>query len=95
MIKSYSDFLKKLNKLKQNLETKDIDKIRRALTDSINRLFNMYGVNTNNEAFMKAFLEGYLPDGKEDTKGTEGNDDKKTKDIDYIINRIINYNLAM
>jgi hypothetical protein len=95
MIKSYSDFLKKLNKLKQNLETKDIGKIRRALTDSINRLFNMYGVNTNNEAFMKAFLEGYLPDGTEDTKGTEGNDDKKTKDIDYIINRIINYNLAM
>jgi hypothetical protein len=95
MIKSYSDFLKKLNKLKQNLETKDINKIRRALTDSINRLFNMYGVNTNNEAFMKAFLEGYLPNGKEDTKGTEGNDDKKTKDIDYIINRIINYNLAM
>jgi hypothetical protein len=95
MIKSYSDFLKKLNKLKQNLETKDINKIRRALTDSINRLFNMYGVNTNNEAFMKAFLEGYLPNGKEDTKGTDGNDDKKTKDIDYIINRIINYNLAM
>jgi hypothetical protein len=96
MIKSYSDFLKKLNKLKQNLETKDIGKIRRALTDSINRLFNMYGVNTNNEAFMKAFLEGYKSDGnKEDTKGTEGNDDKKTKDIDYIINRIINYNLAM
>jgi len=96
MIKSYSDFLKKLNKLKQNLETKDINKIRRALTDSINRLFNMYGVNTNNEAFMKAFLEGYKSDGTaEDTKGTEGNDDKKTKDIDYIINRIINYNLAM
>jgi DNA repair exonuclease SbcCD ATPase subunit len=94
MIKSYSDFLKKLNKLKQNLETKDINKIRRALTDSINRLFNMYGVNTNNEAFMKAFLEGYKPDGTEDTKGTEGNDDKKTKDIDYIIDRIINYNLA-
>jgi DNA repair exonuclease SbcCD ATPase subunit len=95
MIKSYSDFLKKLNKLKQNLETKDIGKIRRALTDSINRLFNMYGVNTNNEAFMKAFLEGYNPDGTEDKKGTDGNDDKKTKDIDYIINRIINYNLAM
>jgi chemotaxis protein histidine kinase CheA len=95
MIKSYSDFLKKLNKLKQNLETKDIGKIRRALTDSINRLFNMYGVNTNNEAFMKAFLEGYKSDGTEDKKGTEGNDDKKTKDIDYIINRIINYNLAM
>jgi DNA repair exonuclease SbcCD ATPase subunit len=94
MIKSYSDFLKKLNKLKQNLETKDIGKIRRALTDSINRLFNMYGVNTNNEAFMKAFLEGYKQDGTEENKGTEGNDDKKTKDIDYIIDRIINYNLA-
>jgi hypothetical protein len=94
MIKSYSDFLKKLNKLKKNLETKDINKIRRALTDSINRLFNMYGVNTNNEAFMKAFLEGYKQDGTEENKGTEGNDDKKTKDIDYIIDRIINYNLA-
>lgn len=92
MIKSYSDFLKKLNKLKENLETKDMNKIRRALTDSINQLFNMYGVNTNNEAFMKAFLEGY------DDKGIliedKGNDEKKTKDIDYIIDRIINYNLA-
>jgi len=95
MIKSYSDFLKKLNKLKQNLETKDIGKIRRALTDSINRLFNMYGVNTNNEAFMKAFLEGYDDNGAPiNEKGTEGKDDKKTKDIDYIIDRIINYNLA-
>jgi hypothetical protein len=94
MIKSYSDFLKKLNKLKKNLETKDINKIRRALTDSINRLFNMYGVNTNNEAFMKALFEGYKQDGTEENKGTEGNDDKKTKDIDYIIDRIINYNLA-
>ena len=94
MIKSYSDFLKKLNKLKQNLETKDIGKIRRALTDSINQLFNMYGVNTNNEAFMKAFLEGYYDDnGKLKNKG-EDIDEKKTKDIDYIIDRIINYNLA-
>ena len=94
MIKSYSDFLKKLNKLKQNLETKDMGKIRRALTDSINQLFNMYGVNTNNEAFMKAFLEGYYnEDGKLKNKG-EVIDEKKTKDIDYIIDRIINYNLA-
>lgn len=91
MIKSYSDFLKKLNKLKENLETKDIGKIRRALTDSINQLFNMYGVNTNNEAFMKAFLEGYYG---EDNKLKEDVDEKKTKDIDYIIDRIINYNLA-
>lgn len=94
MIKSYSDFLKKLNKLKQNLETKDMDKIKRALTDSINQLFNMYGVNTNNEAFMKAFLEGYYnEDGKLKNKG-DVIDEKKTKDIDYIIDRIINYNLA-
>ena len=94
MIKSYSDFLKKLNKLKENLETKDMNKIRRALTDSINQLFNMYGVNTNNEAFMKAFLEGYYnEDGKLKNKG-EVIDEKKTKDIDYIIDRIINYNLA-
>ena len=94
MIKSYSDFLKKLNKLKENLETKDMNKIRRALTDSINQLFNMYGVNTNNEAFMKAFLEGYYnEDGKLKNKG-EDVDEKKTKDIDYIIDRIINYNLA-
>jgi hypothetical protein len=93
MIKSYSDFLKKLNKLKQNLETKDIGKIRRALTDSINRLFNMYGVNTNNEAFMKALFEGYNDNGT-DKDDPDAKDDKKTKDIDYIIERIINYNLA-
>jgi hypothetical protein len=93
MIKSYSDFLKKLNKLKQNLETKDMGKIKRALTDSINQLFNMYGVNTNNEAFMKAFLEGYYGEDNK-LKKDEDVDEKKTKDIDYIIDRIINYNLA-
>jgi hypothetical protein len=52
----------------------------------------MYGVNTNNEAFMKAFLEGYYD---EDGKYKKDIDEKKTKDIDYIIDRIINYNLAM
>ena len=94
MIKSYSDFLKKLNKLKQNLETKDMGKIKRALTDSINQLFNMYGVNTNNEAFMKAFLEGYYNDNGTFKNNVDDVDEKKTKDIDYIIDRIINYNLA-
>ena len=94
MIKSYSDFLKKLNKLKQNLETKDMGKIKRALTDSINQLFNMYGVNTNNEAFMKAFLEGYYNDNGTFKNNVDAVDEKKTKDIDYIIDRIINYNLA-
>ena len=94
MIKSYSDFLKKLNKLKQNLETKDMGKIKRALTDSINQLFNMYGVNTNNEAFMKAFLEGYYDDNGKFKNNRDDVDEKKTKDIDYIIDRIINYNLA-
>jgi hypothetical protein len=93
MIKSYSDFLKKLNKLKKNLETKDINKIKRALTDSINRLFNMYGVNTNNEAFMKALFEGYDDKGI-DKNDPDAKDDKKNKDLDYIIERIINYNLA-
>lgn len=94
MIKSYSDFLKKLNKLKQNLETKDMGKIKRALTDSINQLFNMYGVNTNNEAFMKAFLEGYYDDNGKFKNNGDPVDEKKKKDIDYIIDRIINYNLA-
>ena len=43
---------------------------------------------------MKAFLEGYYnEDGKLKNKG-EVIDEKKTKDIDYIIDRIINYNLA-
>jgi hypothetical protein len=54
MIKSYSDFLKKLNKLKENLESKDTGKIKRSLIDSIQRLINLYGLNITN----KATLEG-------------------------------------
>jgi hypothetical protein len=53
----------------------------------------MYGVNTNNEAFMKALFEGYNDNGT-DKDDPDAKDDKKTKDIDYIIERIINYNLA-
>jgi hypothetical protein len=45
MIESYSKFLKKLNKLKENLESKDKDKLERALTNSLEKLFNLYGIN--------------------------------------------------
>ena len=47
MIKSYSDFLKKLNKLKENLESKDKGKIKRAFTEFVKRLINLYGLNIN------------------------------------------------
>jgi len=47
MIKSYSDFLKKLNKLKENLESKDKGKIKRAFTEFVKRLINLYGLNLN------------------------------------------------
>ena len=50
MIKSYSDFLKKLNKLKENLESKDEGKIKRSLLDSIKKLIHLYGLNINNKA---------------------------------------------
>ena len=93
MIKSYSDFLKKLNKLKENLETKDRNKIMRALMNSLEKLFNMYGINTNNEAAMKAFLENVI-DG-DTNKGKADPGGKQSKEVDYIIERIINYNLNM
>jgi len=52
MIKSYSDFLKKLNQLKENLESKDKGKIKRAFTEFVKRLINLYGLNFNkNETF--------------------------------------------
>jgi hypothetical protein len=52
MIKSYSDFLKKLNQLKENLESKDKGKIKRAFTEFVKRLINLYGLNLNkNETF--------------------------------------------
>ena len=47
MIKSYSDFLKKLNQLKENLESKDKGKIKRAFTEFVKRLINLYGLNIN------------------------------------------------
>ena len=45
MIESYSSFLKKLNKLKENLESKDQGKLERLLTNSLEKLFNLYGIN--------------------------------------------------
>jgi hypothetical protein len=45
MIESYTKFLKKLKKLKENLETKDVNKLERALTSTLDKLFNLYGIN--------------------------------------------------
>lgn len=47
MIESYSKFLKKLNILKENLESKDEDKLKRLLVNSLNKLFNLYGIDPN------------------------------------------------
>ena len=45
MIESYATFLNKLKKLKRNLESKDEKKLERALTKSLDKLFNLYGIN--------------------------------------------------
>ena len=45
MIESYSKFLKKLHKLKQNLESKDTEKIKRELINSLDQFFNLHGFN--------------------------------------------------
>jgi len=45
MIESYATFLNKLKKLKKNLESKDKGKLERALTKSLDKLFNLYGIN--------------------------------------------------
>ena len=45
MIESYSKFLKKLDRLKKSLESKDEGRLIRDLTHTLDRLFNLYGVN--------------------------------------------------
>ena len=45
MIKSYATFLHKLETLKMNLESKDQTKLERALTNALERLFDLYGIN--------------------------------------------------
>uniref|UniRef100_A0A6C0K6X1 Uncharacterized protein n=1 Tax=viral metagenome TaxID=1070528 RepID=A0A6C0K6X1_9ZZZZ len=45
MIESYATFLNKLKRLKRNLESKDEKKLERALTKSLDKLFNLYGIN--------------------------------------------------
>ena len=47
MIESYSKFLKKLRKLKENLESKDTGKTKRLLVNSFNKLFNKHGIDPN------------------------------------------------
>jgi hypothetical protein len=45
MIKSYAVFLDKLDKLKRSLEGKDLTKLERGLSNSLERLFDLYGIN--------------------------------------------------
>jgi hypothetical protein len=72
MIESYATFLNKLNKLKRNLESKDKGKLERALTKSLDKLFNLYGINdyeklintdsaANNDAqnYIKKLIDDY------------------------------------
>lgn len=62
MIESYATFLNKLKKLKKNLESKDKGKLERALTNSLNKLFNLYGIND---------YEKILNGDAADTNGTD------------------------
>jgi hypothetical protein len=72
MIESYSTFLNKLKKLKKNLESKDKGKLERALTKSLDKLFNLYGINnyekiindddaepTDAQKYIKKLIEDY------------------------------------
>jgi hypothetical protein len=45
MIESYSKFLKKLRKIKESLESKDIGKIERNLIHFLDKFFNLHGFN--------------------------------------------------
>jgi hypothetical protein len=72
MIESYATFLNKLKKLKRNLESKDKKKLERALTKSLDKLFNLYGINdyekiingetdkeTDAQKYIKNLIEDY------------------------------------
>jgi len=48
MIVSYSKFLKKLRKIKESLESKDIGKIERNLVYFLNKFFHLHGLNPEN-----------------------------------------------
>jgi len=48
MIVSYSKFLKKLRKIKESLESKDIGKIERNLVYFLNKFFHLHGFNPEN-----------------------------------------------
>jgi len=45
MIKSYAVFLDKLEKIKKSLEGKDLTKLHRGLSISLEKLFDLYGIN--------------------------------------------------
>ena len=61
MIESYSKFLKKLHKLKQNLETKDTEKIKRALINYLDQFFNLHGFNSPDKIDNQAEID-YIVD---------------------------------
>ena len=65
MIESYATFLNKLKKLKRNLESKDKGKLERALTKSLDKLFNLYGINDyekliNNDGVANNDTQNYI-----------------------------------
>lgn len=62
MIESYAKFLKKLKRLKENLESKDTGKLKRLLVNSLNKLFNTYGIDPNKSlsATDMAYLESLI-----------------------------------
>ena len=70
MIESYSKFLKKLRKIKESLESKDIGKIERNLIHFLDKFFNLHGFNNPDK----------IGDGEPDST-----------DIEYLVQRIINY----
>jgi hypothetical protein len=45
MIKSYAVFLDKFEKIKKSLEGKDLTKLQRGLSISLEKLFDLYGIN--------------------------------------------------
>jgi len=45
MIKSYAVFLDKFEKIKKSLEGKDLTKLQRGLSNSLEKLFDLYGIN--------------------------------------------------
>ena len=59
MIKPYAVFLDKFKKIKKSLEGKDLTKLERGLSNSLERLFYLYGIN-DPEALLQNDKAKYL-----------------------------------